>query len=243
LILIPFVLINCSERQEPGIFQARAKLPETKKAILVTTARDSSEYEKLFVRNGLVNINEFDPDIRVVLLYNTDKNFLGKSFYKGLDQCYLHCEVATKLNHAQKYLKQHYPFYNLIVFDAARPSHIQKMLWDSLKMKPTDKYNYVARPDEFSMHNFGAAVDVGIINENGVLLDMGTPFDFFGELAQPKLESELFANGKLSRDAYKNRLILRDIMKKAGFSPITSEWWHFNACTKAYAAENFPLIP
>ena len=154
--------------------------------------RDSSEYEKLFVRNGLVNINEFDPDIRVVLLYNTDKNFLGKSFYKGLDQCYLHCDAATKLNHAQKLLKKEHPFYNLIVFDACRPSHIQKMMWDSLKMKPVDKYNYVARPDELSLHNFGAAVDVGIINENGVLLDMGTPFDFFGELAQPKMENEMF---------------------------------------------------
>jgi D-alanyl-D-alanine dipeptidase len=207
------------------------------------TTRDSSEYEKLFVRNGLVNINEFDRDIRVVLLYNTDRNFLGKSFYKGLDQCYLHCDAATKLNYAQKLLKQEHPFYNLIVFDASRPSHIQKMMWDSLKMKPVDKYNYVARPDELSLHNFGAAVDVGIINENGVLLDMGTPFDFFGELAQPKLENEMFYAGKLSKDAYKNRLKLREIMRKAGFTPITSEWWHFNSCTKLYAAENYNLIP
>lgn len=206
-------------------------------------ARDSSGYEKLFVRNGLVNINEFDPDIRVVLLYNTDKNFLGKSFYKGLDQCYLHCDVATKLNHAQKILKKEHPFYNLIVFDATRPNHVQKMMWDSLKMKPIEKYNYVARPDELSLHNFGAAVDVGIINENGVLLDMGTPFDFFGELAQPKLENEMFSQGKLSKDAYKNRLKLREIMKKAGFTPISSEWWHFNACTKLFAAENYNLIP
>lgn len=208
-----------------------------------TPARDSSEFEKLFVRNGLVNICEFDQDIRVVLLYNTENNFLHKNFYKGLDQCYLHCEAATKLNIAQKLLKQEYPFYNLIVFDAARPSHIQKMMWDSLKMRPAEKYNYVAKPDELSLHNLGAAVDVGIINENGHLLDMGTPFDFFGELAQPKLENEMYAAGKLSKEAYKNRLILRSIMKKAGFYPITSEWWHFNACSKLYAAENFTLIP
>lgn len=208
-----------------------------------TQTRDSSEFEKLFVNCGLVNINEFDADIRVVLLYNTEKNFLGKSFYRGLNQCYLHCDAATKLNHAQKILKQEHPFYNLIVFDAARPSHIQKMMWDSLKMKPVEKYNYVARPDELSLHNFGAAVDVGIINENGVLLDMGTPFDFFGELAQPKLENEMFYQGKLSKDAYKNRLKLREIMKKAGFTPITSEWWHFNSCSKLFAAENYTLIP
>lgn len=241
-IILPLAFAACSEKQEtfakPAHFTSETQSRDT-----ITACHDSSEYEKLFVRNGLVNICEFDKDIRVVLLYNTESNFLGKSFYKGLNQCYLTCDVATKLNHAQKILKQEHPFYNLIVFDATRPSHIQKMMWDSLKMKPIDKYNYVARPDELSLHNFGAAVDVGIINENGVLLDMGTSFDFFGELAQPKLENEMYSQGKLSKEAYKNRLKLREIMKKAGFTPITSEWWHFNACTKLFAAENYTLIP
>jgi zinc D-Ala-D-Ala dipeptidase len=242
LFIIPIVLFACTERQG-SLARKMNTVPLTASDTVNAVPRDSSEYEKLFVRSGLVNISEFDKDIRVVLLYNTDKNFLGKSVYKGLDQCYLLCDAATKLNHAQKLLKQDHPFYNLIVFDAARPSHVQKMMWDSLKMKPADKYNYVAKPDELSLHNFGAAVDVGIINENGILLDMGTPFDFFGELAQPKLENEMYASGKLSKEAYKNRLILRDVMKRAGFSPITSEWWHFNACTKLCAAENFTLIP
>ena len=204
--------------------------------------KDSSAFEKLFIKNGLVNIWEMDTNIRVVLLYNTEKNFIGKNFYGGLNQCYLPCEVATKLNNAQKYLKNDFPFYNLIVFDATRPLHVQQMMWDSLKMATVEKYNYVARPDQLSLHNYGAAVDVGIINENGVLLDMGTPFDYFGELAQPKMEAQHLASGKLSAEAYSNRILLRKTMQKAGFFPITSEWWHFNACTKAYAAENFKLI-
>ncbi len=242
IFLLALFAFSCREENNSSLIKSRPAAIQ-KDSVLKEEPRDSSVYEKLFVRGGLVNINEFDQDIRVVLLYNTEKNFLGKSFYKGLNQCYLHCDAATKLNVAQKNLKQQYPFYNLIVFDATRPCHIQKMMWDSLKMKPLDKYNYMARPDELSLHNFGAAVDVGIINENGVLLDMGTPFDFFGDLAQPKLESEHFASGKLSKDAYKNRLILREIMKKAGFTPITSEWWHFNACSKLFAAENYTLIP
>lgn len=243
IFFILYLTSSCTQNNRTSGVNTTPLQSKTDTTLLKRTFRDSSEYEKLFVRNGLVNINEFDKDIRVVLLYNTSCNFLGKSFYKGLDQCYLPCEVATKLNVAQKNLKKQYPFYNLIIFDATRPAHIQKMMWDSLKMKPIDKYNYVARPDELSLHNFGAAVDVGIINEDGVLLDMGTPFDFFGELAQPKLENELYAAGKLSRDAYKNRLILREIMKKAGFTPITSEWWHFNSCTKLFATENYTLIP
>jgi D-alanyl-D-alanine dipeptidase len=37
-------------------------------------------------------------------------------------------------------------------------------------------------------------------------------------------------------------MLLRKVMMRAGFNPITSEWWHFNACTKVYAAKNFVLI-
>ena len=183
-----------------------------------------------------------DSNIRVCLMYNCDKNFIGKSFYKGLDQCYLPCEVATKLNNAQKYLKQQFPLYNLIVFDATRPAHIQKMMWDSLKLHPLVKYDFLARPDEISLHNYGAAVDVSIIGENGKVLNMGTEFDYFGDLARPSLEPELFAAGKLSKEAYCNRLLLRKVMVQAGFYPITSEWWHFNACNKTYAAINYKLI-
>jgi D-alanyl-D-alanine dipeptidase len=211
-------------------------------SIIPAPARDSSYYEKQFVRSGLENIKSMDTNIRVLLLYNTDKNFLGKDFYKGLEQCYLPCEVAIKLSNAQKYLKAEFPLYNLIVFDATRPAHIQKMMWDSLKMHPVEKYNYVARPDELSLHNYGAAVDVSIISENGILLDMGTPFDFFGELAQPKLELQHLNEGKLSKPAYCNRMLLRKVMMRAGFNPITSEWWHFNACSKVYAAKNYTLI-
>ncbi len=242
IFLIVFVQFGCQPKEDVISLQnpVPAKDTNTPNKPL---PRDSSLYEKQFVKAGLVNIRDFDTNIRVVLLYNTEKNFIGKNFYNGLDQCYLPCAVATKLNNAQKHLKAAFPFYNLIVFDATRPWHVQKMMWDSLKMAPIFKYNYVARPDQYSLHNYGAAVDIGIINENGVLLDMGTPFDFFGELAHPKFEADNLANGSLSKIAYCNRILLRKTMMKAGFYPISSEWWHFNACNKVYAAENFSLIP
>ncbi|MGZ3932371.1 MAG: M15 family metallopeptidase [Bacteroidia bacterium] len=243
IVLTAFSLCSCEPRHREA---SRKTIPEqTKDSARIGSPlaiRDSSVYEKQFVRSGLVNIRDFDTNIRVVLLYNTDKNFIGKTFYGGLDQCYLPCEVALKLNNAQKYLKAGFPLYNLIVFDAARPLHVQQMMWDSLKMNPVEKYNYIARPDQYSLHNYGAAIDLGIIGENGVLLDMGTPFDYFGELAQPKLEAELYQSGRLSKSAYSNRLLLRNVMMRAGFNPITSEWWHFNACTKAYAAEHYVLV-
>lgn len=98
--------------------------------------------------------------------------------YEGLTECYLPCEVAIKLCNAHYYLKQAFPDYNIIVFDAVRPLHIQKQMWEELKMPAAQKINYLAHPNDISLHNYGAAVDVGIIGNNDVLLDMGTPFDF-----------------------------------------------------------------
>ncbi|MGA1867578.1 MAG: hypothetical protein ACMUJM_03425 [bacterium] len=45
------------------------------------------------------------------------------------------------------------------------------------KMKGTKFEKYVANPKMGSMHNYGIAVDVPIVNRNGKEIDMGfTPF-------------------------------------------------------------------
>jgi D-alanyl-D-alanine dipeptidase len=203
---------------------------------------DTSMLEQLFIEKNLVNIRSLDSSIRVVLHYSTDQNFLNKPLYQGLTNCYLPCEVAIKLCNAQNFLHEQFPNYHLIVFDAVRPLHIQKQMWDELDMPFQEKINYLAHPDDISLHNYGAAVDVGIIGDNDVLLDMGTPFDFFGELSEPKREQEFLISGQLSKEALTNRILLRSVMQKAGFMIITSEWWHFNSTTKILAAEKYELI-
>lgn len=224
----------------------RVTIP-TKKEILVLKKEimrhgDTSFLEHLFIEKNLVNINSLDSTIRVVLHYSTTHNFLNKPLYHGLTDCYLPCEVAIKLVNAQYYLHEQFPNYHLIVFDAVRPLHIQKQMWDELNMPSKEKINYLAHPNDISLHNYGAAVDIGIIGDNDVLLDMGTPFDFFGELSEPKREQEFLTNGQLSKEALTNRLLLRNVMQKAGFMIITTEWWHFNSTTKLLAAEKYELI-
>ena len=207
-----------------------------------TTPKDSCDLERLFVQKKLVNISSLDSSIRVVLHYSTSKNFLNKPIYNGLLDCYLPCDVAIKLSNAQHFLHSQFPNYHLIVFDAVRPLHIQKLMWDELQIPTKEKINYLAHPSDLSLHNYGAAVDIGIIGDNDLLLDMGTPFDFFGELSKPKNEKAFLENGQLSQEALSNRLILRNIMLKAGFTSITSEWWHFNATNKVTAAAKYELI-
>jgi D-alanyl-D-alanine dipeptidase len=76
----------------------------------------------------------------------------------------------------------------------------------------------------------------------GKPLDMGTSFDFFGELAYPSREMGLLAAGKLAPKAYQNRLILREAMVAAGFMQIEFEWWHFNAFSRKEAKRRYQVV-
>jgi D-alanyl-D-alanine dipeptidase len=221
---------------------SNSPIHKTNNAIPPVFVNDSCSLEKQFVSKGLININALDTSIRVSLHYSTSHNFLRKPIYNGLQDCYLPCEVAIKLSNAQYFLKQQFPFYNIIVFDATRPLSAQTQMWNDFEMPAKDKINYLAHPNDISLHNYGAAVDVGIISNDAILLNMGTDFDSFEELSKPSKETQFYSEGKLSKNALANRLLLRQVMYKAGFTGITSEWWHFNATTKLNAASKYILI-
>lgn len=201
-----------------------------------------SPIEKQLIEMGLVNIHDLDSGIVVDLRYSTTDNFIGLDMYGNFNACYLQEDVAEKLVAAQQFLKKKYPFYSLVIYDAVRPLHIQQQMWDTLKLPPGQKTKYLSNPGNGSLHNYGAAVDLSIIDENGIPLDMGTPFDFFGEKAHPVKEKELLESGELSQRQVFNRELLRSVMRQAGFFGIQTEWWHFNACTRVVAAEKYPIV-
>ncbi len=198
--------------------------------------------EKRLKDVGLVNVKELDTSIVVDLKYSSTDNFLLTDVYGDLNECYLQKEAAEKLSKAQEILHEKYPFYNLVVFDGVRPLSIQKTMWESLKIPADDKRKFLASPWEKSLHNFGAAVDVSIVNSDGWEIDMGTPYDYFGELGYPVSEDRMLQEGKLMHRQKENRKLLRDVMTKAGFLPIATEWWHFNFCTRAEAVQKYELI-
>jgi D-alanyl-D-alanine dipeptidase len=115
-------------------------------------------------------------------------------------------------------------------------------LWNALDLPEKQRSNYVADPRIHSIHNYGSAIDLTLSDEQQVPLDMGTPFDFFGEMAYPKMEQSLLKSGRLSQAAYQNRLKLRNAMKAGGFMPIEYEWWHFNAFSRSEAKEKYKVV-
>lgn len=165
-------------------------------------------------------------DIVIDLRYVGTNNFVGRDLYGNLNCRWLHREAAQGLRDAVAILRDKHPEYRLLVLDALRPHRVQEMLWKHLE--GTSLRAYVADPARGSIHSFGMAVDITIVDENGEELDMGTAFDALVEKSHPKQEQEFLADGSLTPTQFAHRCILREAMLGAGFRGINSEWWHFN---------------
>lgn len=189
---------------------------------------------------GLINIKTIDKDIVVDLKYATTDNFTGKNMYGDFREAYLQPEAAQMLANAQKNLKEKHKDWNLVIYDAARPRSVQQKMWDVVKN--SDWKRYVASPTRISMHSYGVAVDLGIVDEHGNAVDMGTEFDEFTEKSQPRYEQRFLREKQLTQQQISNRLILRNAMQSAGFRSIQNEWWHFEAMTREQAKQKYKPI-
>ncbi|MDE6037049.1 MAG: M15 family metallopeptidase [Duncaniella sp.] len=197
--------------------------------------------EETFVKRGYVDVTTISSDILVSLMYARDDNFTGTVLYDGLDKAWLHPDAAKAVADAQRRLSEYKPGYRLLIKDAARPMSVQRRMFNAVKGTP--KANYVANPAKGGgLHNYGVAVDITIADAEGNELDMGTPVDHLGVEANIDREAELVRRGVMSENARQNRLLLRRVMKEAGFSTIRTEWWHFNLVSKARAREKYRLL-
>lgn len=71
---------------------------------------------------------------------------------------------------------------------------------------------------------------------------MGTPFDDFTPLAEPRLEQAFLAAGRLTAAQIANRLVLRTVMEDAGFLHLPIEWWHFDALPAEQVRQSYALV-
>ena len=84
---------------------------------------------------------------------------------------------------------------------------------------------YIAKK---SSHSRGSTVDLTLLDmSTGKELDMGSPFDWFGEESHPDYKG-------ITEEQYENRMFLREAMLRNGFLPIDCEWWHFTLADEPY---------
>ena len=193
--------------------------------------------------NGLIDVQSLCADIYVDLRYAGKDNFMGFQLYKTIKRPYLQPDVAERLVKCQQYLSDIDSSLHLLIYDAARPVSVQKLMWEALdSLPPVERGRYVSNPNHRSLHNMAAAVDVTICNEEGKPLDMGAGFDEFSRIAYPRLEYHFLQTGELSQQQYENRLLLRGVMKSEKFRQLPTEWWHYNAYSRNVARTKYSVL-
>ena len=194
-----------------------------------------TDFEKKITMDssGFVVLADFVPGIIQEIRYHSSYNFIGERI-DGYEEplALLTIEAARALKAVSNEMNVF--GYRLKVFDAYRPACAvrQFVLWGiedtDIRMKPyfypdlqkqeLFSGGYIAKK---SSHSRGSAVDLTLLDmKTGKEVDMGGPFDFFGELSHPDYQG-------ITDEQYENRMLLQGVMKRNGFLPIDCEWWHF----------------
>ena len=195
-------------------------------------------------KQAFVDVGELIPSIMLDVRYASSDNFIGRPIagYKA-PKIFISREAAQVLKLIQAELQQE--GLSLKIFDAYRP---QRAVDDFVRWAadPNDiatkaKYypeikkgriipdGYVA---EKSGHSRGSTLDLTIVNAQGVELDMGSGWDYFGK------KSHAFYKD-ISTEQQASRQKLREIMIRHGFAPYDEEWWHFTLKDEPYPERYF----
>lgn len=193
---------------------------------------------------AFVILTEHIPGIRLDLKYAGSDNFTGKivdGYNHG--QCLMTRSAADALKKVQSELAK--MGLSLLVFDAYRPQHAVECFVEWAKNPETDNeikqefFPQLNKSELFpkgyiadkSGHSRGSTVDLTIcsVRKNGTVkpLNMGTPFDFFGEEAGIRYQN-------IPPQQRANRLLLKQLMEKHGFRNYPVEWWHFTLNNEPY---------
>ena len=189
---------------------------------------------------GFVLVGEAIPDALLDIRYYTTYNFVGARI-DGYEApvAVLTREAADALKLVSDDMKAQ--GLRLVIYDAYRPQravdHFARWAEDitDTRMKAVF-YPDVDKADLFekgfiarrSGHSRGSTVDLTLLDEaTGKLLDMGGPFDFFGELSHPDYAG-------VTAQQHENRMLLQSALRKRGFKPLSTEWWHFTLVDEPY---------
>lgn len=198
------------------------------------------------VDTDFVLLSDIVPDVIQEIRYFSTYNFVGRRI-PGYEEpvAIMARKAANALKKVSDELVE--KGYRLKVFDAYRPMTAVRYFvkWAHT---PSDtlakKYFYpdINKADVFrlgyissrSAHARGATIDLTLFDMNTEKeVDMGGPFDFFGEISHPGYRKGL------TEEQVAMRMLLRETMVKYGFKPVSSEWWHFTLRNEPFPDQQF----
>ena len=190
--------------------------------------------------SGFVSIGEAIRDVILEIRYYSTFNFIGDRIdgYQA-PVALLTREAAAALKAASD--EMNLQGYRLKIYDAYRPQqavdHFMRWAKDTQDTRMKEYFypdldkeslipgGYIAA---HSGHSRGSTVDLTLFDMRTQReLDMGGPFDFFGELSHPDYCG-------ITPEQYQNRMLLQKAMVRHGFRPLSSEWWHFTLEDELY---------
>lgn len=236
-------MTSCAEQTEAPTTEKSAVQNQEIQSKDSLENQTSKPMEERLGLDQLVDIQTVNSSIRVDLKYASSDNFMKKRLYFDIDRLYLQKDVALRLSKCQQYLKQLHPKYSLLVYDGVRPLSVQRAMWEALDSIPVaERVKFVSNPANGSIHNYGAAVDLTICDQQGIPLDMGAGYDDIREIAYPNKEAYYLSTGELTAEQVENRKLLRKVMQSQQFRNIPTEWWHFNACSRTEAKLKYKIL-
>ena len=196
----------------------------------VTTSPATTELQA-----DLVDVTTLAPDIDIEMRYAGTHNFTG-GIVEGYDapRCLLLRPAAEALAKVQASLRPQQ--MRLRVYDCYRPVRAVQafMRWVDDGQSQATKAEFYPDLEKMALrggyiaavsgHSRGATTDLGLLQCDAHAqcepLDMGTPFDFFGERANTDFPG-------INDTQRANRQRLRVAMEAAGFANYPMEWWHY----------------
>jgi len=198
--------------------------------------------------DNFVYAGDVIPGIKIELRYFSTHNFVGMPVegYNS-NRLILTEQTANALKNVQDELVS--KGFCLKVYDGYRPQRAvdhfmswaedlndtinKKEFYPDVKKEHLFKEEYIASR---SGHSRGSTVDLTLVdNATGEILDMGSPYDFFGVAS--------WVDHQNITDAQKsNRQLLQGVMKKHGFNNYPKEWWHFTLQFEPFPDTYFDFV-
>ncbi len=216
LFLFCLLVLSCKEnptKDEPTKLKEEAVHVNDSVALIKKAHKKVLKSLDGLADTTFIRLADFDDGFVYDLRYATANNFLKEKVY-DCAECYTRVKTAKALIAANKEFKSR--GVKIKFFDCYRPNSVQYQMW---KIVPNPQY--VADPVKGSIHNKGGAVDITLVSLEGMDLDMGTDFDFFGRKAYHD-------NHDLPQEILENRKLLKETMEQHGFWSVRTEWWHYN---------------
>ncbi|MCC6598772.1 MAG: D-alanyl-D-alanine carboxypeptidase family protein [Alphaproteobacteria bacterium] len=174
------------------------------------------------------------PGMRTECAYARADNLLfGERIYRPEAKIWLHEDLASIVMGAADLAVK--AGYRLVLYDGLRTVEAQEKMLQTRRVRENPQWLEEPRllsPPGAGAHPRAMAIDLSMETAEGVLLDMGTPFDFLAANAAPESNPahRLYAH---SVDVMHNRAFLDGFMKESAQKrqipvyPLPQEWWDY----------------